>query len=161
VTTPIFIFLEWSKTLHVHVDASPITLGVILTHPGEGSIDHPISFASRNLYDVEHNYTTSEQEGLDMVYSLQKLFHYMLGSIFKFFSDHFSLKYIFNNIVLGGLICRWFLLFQEFDFEVVVKPRKHNFGLDHLSCIEIGEAANSINEELPDAQIFHIEAVPL
>ena len=39
---------------------------------GEGNIDHPISFASRKLSTVEKNYTTTEREGLDMVYALQK-----------------------------------------------------------------------------------------
>jgi hypothetical protein len=46
VTAPILIFSDWSKIFHVHVDASSITLGVILAQPGEGSIDHPIYFSS-------------------------------------------------------------------------------------------------------------------
>jgi hypothetical protein len=31
VTTPIFVFLDWEKEFHVHVDASTITLGVVMT----------------------------------------------------------------------------------------------------------------------------------
>jgi len=31
VTVPILVFLDWKKEFHVHVDASYITLGVILT----------------------------------------------------------------------------------------------------------------------------------
>jgi hypothetical protein len=31
VTTPILVFPYWSKEFHVHVDASSITLGVIIT----------------------------------------------------------------------------------------------------------------------------------
>jgi hypothetical protein len=64
------------------------------------------------------------------------------------------LKYLVNKPVLGGRICRWLLLFQEFDFEVVVKPGKHNVGPDHLSWIQTGEAAMSLDDELPDAQLF-------
>jgi hypothetical protein len=89
-----------------------------------------------------------------MVYALQKFHHYLLGSIFKFFTDHSTLKYLVNKPVLGGHIYQWFLLFQEFDFEVVVKPGKHNVGSDHLSHIEMGEVANSLNNELPNAQLF-------
>ena len=41
--------------------------------------------------------------------------------------------------MLGGCICRWLLLFQEYDFEVIVKPGRLNAGLDHLSCIKTRE----------------------
>ena len=60
VTAPILIFLEWTKELHVHVDASSISLGVLLTQPREGDIDHPIVFASRKLSISETYYTTIE-----------------------------------------------------------------------------------------------------
>jgi hypothetical protein len=48
VTTPILSFPYWTKSFHVHVDASSIALGAVLAQPGEGDIDHPISFSSRN-----------------------------------------------------------------------------------------------------------------
>jgi hypothetical protein len=44
VTAPILVFLDWSKEFHVHVDASSIALGVVMTQPGEGDIDHPLAF---------------------------------------------------------------------------------------------------------------------
>lgn len=37
-----------------------------------------------------------------MVYALQKERHYLLGSPFKFFTDHSVFKYLVNNPVLGG-----------------------------------------------------------
>jgi len=49
VTTPILVFSDWKKEFHVHVDASRIALGVVLTQAGEGEMDHPIAFASRKL----------------------------------------------------------------------------------------------------------------
>jgi hypothetical protein len=85
-------------------------------------LDHPIEFASIKLSDSEQNYNTMEREGLAMVYALQKFRHYLLGKHFKMFMDHLALKYLVNKPVLGGIICRWVLLFQEFDFEVIVKP---------------------------------------
>ena len=45
-------------------------------------------------------------------------------------------------------------MFQEYDFEVVVKPRRLNTRLDHLSHIETGEEPTSLEEGLPDAQLF-------
>jgi hypothetical protein len=72
MTTPILVFPYWSKEFHLHMDASSITLGLILTKPREGDIDHPIAFAGRKLSESENNYNTIEREGLSMVYALQK-----------------------------------------------------------------------------------------
>jgi hypothetical protein len=105
----------------------------VLAQPGEGELDHPIVFASRKLSTAEKNYMTTEREGLEMVYALQKFRHYLLGSHFKMYTDHSALRYLVNKPVLGGRICRWLLLFQEYDFKVIVKPGKLNAGPDHLS----------------------------
>ena len=85
----------------MHVDASSTTLGVVLAQPGEGDLDHPIAYASRKLSFAEQNYTTTEREGLAMVYALQKFRHYLLGGHFKMFTDHSALQCLVNKLVLG------------------------------------------------------------
>ena len=70
VTAPILVFPDWTKLFHVHVDASGIALGIVLTQPAEGGIDHPIAYSSRKLSTAEKIYTTTEREGLAMVYVL-------------------------------------------------------------------------------------------
>jgi hypothetical protein len=92
VTAPILVFPNWRKEFHVHVDAYSIVLGVVMEQPGEGDIDHPFTFSNRKLSTIEINYTTTEREGLAMVYALQKLCHYLLGGHFKMFIDHSTLK---------------------------------------------------------------------
>lgn len=159
VTAPILVFLNWKKKFHVHVVASCITLGDVLTQPGEGDIDHPISFTSRKLSKAERNYSTTECEGLAMVYVLPKFRHHLLDSHFKMYTNHSELRYLGNKTLLGGKICRWFLFFQEYDFEVIVKPRRLKAGLDHLSRIENDEEPTNIDEGLPDAQLFALRVV--
>src|SRR5271156_3550389 len=92
-----------------------------------------------------------------MVYALQKFRHYLLGAPFKMFTDHSALKYLVNKPVLGGRICRWLLLFQEYDFEIIVKPGRLNAGLDHLSRIESGEEPTNLEDIMPDAQLFSVQ----
>ena len=134
-------------------------MGIVLAQSDEGNIDHPIAFASRKLSIAEKNYTTTEREGLAMVYALHKFRHYLLGSHFKMFNDHSALKYLVNKPVLGGRICRWLILFQEYDFEIIVKPGRLNMGRDHLLRIESGEEPTNLEEGLPDAQLFAIQIV--
>jgi len=69
------------------------------------------------------------------------------------------LKYLVNKLVLEGRICRWLLLFQEFTFKVV-RLGELNVGPDHLSCLETGESNGTIDDQLPDADLFRIEAIP-
>jgi hypothetical protein len=76
---PILVFPYWKKEFHVHIDASSIVLGVVLAQPGEGYLDHPIASVNIELSTIEQNYTTTEREGMEMVYALQNFRHYLLG----------------------------------------------------------------------------------
>ena len=132
-------------------------IDVVLAQPGEASINHPISFSSRKLSTTEKNYTTKEVEGLAMVYVVQKFRHYLLGIHFKMYTDHSTLKYLVNKRVLGGNIFWWLLLFQEFDFEFIVKLGRLNLGPDHLSRIKSGGEPVNLDDSLLDAQLFAIK----
>jgi len=110
-SAPILTFPKWDVEFHVHVDVSCIMLGAVLTQEGAEGVVHPIAFASQRLSKAEKNYSTTEREGLVMVYALQKYRHYLLGGHFKMYTDHSALKYLVNNPMLGGCICRWLLLF--------------------------------------------------
>jgi len=70
------------------------------------------------------------------------------------YTDHSVLKYLVNKPVLGWRICRWLLLFQEYDFEVIIKPKRLNAGPDHLLRIETGEEPTNLEERMLDAQLF-------
>jgi hypothetical protein len=159
ITTPILIFPDWEKEFHVHVDASGISLGDILTQIGDGAMDHPIYFVIQKLSKEEHKYTMTEREGLTMIYSLQKFRHYLLGSHFKFFTDHSTLKYLVNQAMLEGRICRCLLLFQEFSFEFIINPGRCNIRPDHLSRLELGESGGAVDDHLLDADLLGIEAI--
>jgi hypothetical protein len=67
------------------------------------------------------------------------------------FTNHSTLKYLVNKLVLGGRICIWILLFQEYDFNIVVKPGRMNKGPNHLSRLEHGEDPTSLEDTLLDA----------
>jgi hypothetical protein len=92
-----------------------------------------------------------------MVYALHKFRHYLLGKHFKMFTNHSTLKYLVNKPMLWGRICIWLLLFQEFDFEVIVKPRKLNAGPDHLSRVANGEEPTNLEDNFPNAELFLVQ----
>jgi hypothetical protein len=75
------------------------------------------------------------------------------------FIDHSALKYLVNKPVLGGRICLWLLLFQEYNFEIVVKSGRMNKGPDHLSRLGHGEEPTSLEDTLSNAQLLAIRKV--
>jgi hypothetical protein len=92
-----------------------------------------------------------------MVYALKKYQHCLLGKHFNMFIDHSTMIYLTNKPMMGGRICRWLLLFQEFDFEVVLKPGILNARPDCLSRITNGEEPNNLEDNFLDAQLFSVQ----
>lgn len=58
VKAPIPVPLDRKKEFHVHVDASSIAIGAILTKLGQGDVDHPIHSASREPQQGEAGHGT-------------------------------------------------------------------------------------------------------
>jgi hypothetical protein len=75
------------------------------------------------------------------------------------FTDHSALKYLVNKPVLGERIFQWLLLFQEFDFEFIVKLGKLNVGPDHLSRVTNGEEPTNLEDTFHDAQQFLVQVI--
>ena len=64
VTTPILIPPNWEKDFHIYVDASNVAIGSVLSQNDDKGRDHPIYYASRQLVQVEKNYSVTEREAL-------------------------------------------------------------------------------------------------
>jgi hypothetical protein len=67
-----------------------------------------------------------------MVFALHKFRHYLLGNKFVFHVDHMALVYLANKPQVLKRIIRWLLLFLEYDFIVVYKPRRIHVVVDAL-----------------------------
>ena len=112
VEAPILRFPNWSTKFHVHIDASSLAIGAILTQERDDGMDYPIVYSSRKLNKAERNYSTTEREALGMVFALQKYRYYLLANPFIFYTDHQALKYLVNKQIHHGRIFQWLLLFQ-------------------------------------------------
>jgi hypothetical protein len=68
-----------------------------------------------------------------MVYVLHNFKHYLRGNKFVFYVDHMALLYLAKKPQILSRIMRWLLLFLEYDFLVVYKPRHSHLmaGLSH------------------------------
>ena len=73
--------------------------------------------------------------------------------------DNKALKYLVNKPLHHEHICRWLLLFQEFEFEILARSCKSNVGLNHLYCIETGEESVGLYYKLLGAHLFRVETM--
>jgi hypothetical protein len=80
-----------------------------------------------------------------MVYALHKFQHYLLGTPFKLFTDHSTLKYLVKNPVLGGENLSLVVTLPRIQIQGSCQTEgKYNVRPDHLSRIEFGEAGRSL-----------------
>ena len=98
-------------------DASDFAIGAVLGQRIDNR-QHVIYYSSRTLNDAQHNYTTTKKEFLVIVFALEKLRPYLLGSKTVIFTDHSALKYLMTKKEGKARLIRWIHLLQEFDLKI-------------------------------------------
>lgn len=120
-TTPILILPNPEESFMVYCDASILGLGGVLMQN-----DKVVAYASRQLRVHEKIYPTHDLELTAMVFVLKIWRHYHYGSRFEVFSDHKSLKYLFDHKELNMRQRRWLELLKDYDFRLNYHLSKAN-----------------------------------
>ncbi|XP_050908927.1 uncharacterized protein LOC127122669 [Lathyrus oleraceus] len=127
-SAPVLILPNPDESFVVYCDASKMGLGGVLMQNGQ-----VVAYASRQLKVHERNYPTHDLELAAVVFVLKIWRHYLFGSRFEVFSDHKSLKYLFDQKELNMRQRRWLELLKDYDFELSYHPGKANVVADALS----------------------------
>ncbi|KAL1564797.1 hypothetical protein AAHA92_07095 [Salvia divinorum] len=77
-------------------DASNLAVGAVLGQKIDRK-SHVIFYASKMLNQAQRNYDTTEKEMLAVVYSFEKFRPYLLGSRVIVYTDHATIKYLFEK----------------------------------------------------------------
>ncbi|GKA84564.1 putative nucleotidyltransferase, ribonuclease H [Tanacetum coccineum] len=112
----------------VYCDASCQVLGCVLMQKGK-----VIAYASRQLKIHKKNYTTYDLELGAVVFALEIWRHYLYETKSVIYTDHKSLKHIFNLKELNMRQHRWIELFSDYDCKIRYHPGKTNVVADALS----------------------------
>ncbi|KAL0540162.1 hypothetical protein IC582_024392 [Cucumis melo] len=128
VTAPILVLPVTGKDYVIYCDASRLGLGCVLMQDG-----YVIAYASRQLKEHECNYPTHDLELAAVVLALKIWRHYLFGEKCHIFTDHKSLKYIFDQKELNLRQRQWLELIKDYDCTIEYHPGKANVVADALS----------------------------
>ena len=95
-SAPIIQPPNWNLPFELMCDASDYAVGAVLGQR-VGKIPHAIYNASRTLNDAQFNYSTTEKELLSVIFALDKLRSYLIGTKVIVNSDHAALRYLFTK----------------------------------------------------------------
>jgi hypothetical protein len=128
VSAPVLTIPDTTKDFSLYCDASKNGLGCVLMQGG-----NVVAYASRQLRQHEVNYPTHDLELAAVVFALKIWRHYLYGAKFEVFSDHKSLKFLFDQKELNMRQRRWMDFLKDYDFELKYHPGKANVVADALS----------------------------
>ena len=97
-----------------------------------------IAYASRQLKNHERNYPTHDLEMAAVVFALKIWRHYLYGETCEIYTDHKSLKYIFDQKDLNLRQRRWMEFMKDYDCKILYHPGKANVVADALSRKSMG-----------------------
>ncbi|GAU39931.1 hypothetical protein TSUD_275330 [Trifolium subterraneum] len=127
-SAPVLVIPDPDKKYVVYCDASNKGLGCVLMQ--EGAV---VAYASRQLKPHEENYPTHDLELAAIIFALKIWRHHLYGVQFALYSDHKSLRYLFDQKDLNMRQRRWMEYLKDFDFELNYHPGKANVVADALS----------------------------
>ena len=141
-------------------DAGPHGLGAVLTQLQDDE-RRAISYASRNLTEVERRYSQTEKEALAIVWARERFNIYVYGRKFELETDHKPLECIFGRLSKpSARVERWVLRLQGYDYKVVYRPCKANIA-DALSRLNQCEPKDTSGEETDLVKAVAEEILPV
>ena len=99
----------------------------------------------------EKQYSVIQKECLAAIYGMKQYQHYLLGWFFSLMTDHKPLQWL-SAQKMEGLLCRWALAMQEYDFRIAYCEGSQNANADALSrCSMVLSLCCGLTMALPDA----------
>jgi len=128
------MFRRDAKVTELHTDVSAGGLGAILLQSiKEGDGQRLVYFASRKTSAPESRYHSSKLELLCLVWAVNKLRQFLIGTKFVILTDCQALVYLSNFKNLNVQVARWHDSLQEYEYEVKYLPGHQMSHVDALS----------------------------
>ena len=116
-TTPIFVYVDFTKPFKLHADACGSGLGAVLYQTHKDGTDMVIAYASRNLTKAESHYPTHKSEFLTLKWVVvEKFQEYLYWSTFDVYTNNNPLTYILTAAKLDAASHCWVASLANYNF---------------------------------------------
>ena len=132
VQAPVLGLPNFDKEFIVETDACGTGIDTVLMQDG-----HPLAYLSKALSLKHQALSTYEKEFLAVIMALEKWKGHLMDRHFKIKKDHFSLKYLLNQILTTPFQAKWLPKLLGYDYEIVYKKGSENIVVDALSRKEM------------------------
>ncbi|KAJ0907443.1 putative nucleotidyltransferase, Ribonuclease H [Helianthus annuus] len=123
---------DFSQPFDLTTDASGQAIGAVLSQH-----NCPIAFFSKKLCPTMQGHSTYTKELYAITESVRKWRQYLLGSKFRIYTDHHSLKHLLTQTIQTPEQQKWVTKLIGYDFEIHLKPGKENTVADALSRVDL------------------------
>lgn len=107
------------KPLILYISTTTNSLGALLAQQDDMGKEWAIYYISHTLVSYELNCTSIEKACLVVVFSSQKLRHYMLAHTTRLIDKIDPLKYLLSKVALIGWLVKWMMILSKFDIQYV------------------------------------------
>ena len=103
------------KSLILYVVALEHSLGALLAQNNEEGKENALYYLSRTLVGAEHHYSPMEKVCLALIFTVQKLRHYLLTHSITLISKANPIRYLLTKPILSERLARWYMILSEFE----------------------------------------------
>ena len=137
---------KFDRPLLMVCDASDQGMGAMLAQLDENGDERPIAFTSATFYGPALRYTTTEKEGLAVVWAAAQFRPYIHGVPTVVVTDHAALTWILSRGDPPARIAHWVMDLSQYDMTFVHRKGAHNNVADALSRLQARMEAASMTD---------------
>jgi RNase H-like domain found in reverse transcriptase/Integrase zinc binding domain len=124
-----------ASNIYVTTNASDCPTGTVLSFGAAWETAQLVAYNSYQLNDAEKNYPVHEKELLAIIKAFEKWRSHLLGTHFKVFTDHQTLKYFQSQKEVSRQQMRWSIYMANFDYNITYIHGEENTAADTLFCM--------------------------
>ncbi|GBG81589.1 hypothetical protein CBR_g32581 [Chara braunii] len=132
-SAPILIRPDPERQFLLITNWQPEAISAILAQKGKDGREHVVEYASKTVPDERKNDSAPQGECYAVVWGIQHFHSYLYGQKFLLITDHEPLLALKKLTNYTGMIGRWAVRLQEYDFDIVHRKTERHENADGLT----------------------------